>query len=68
LATAIGAFQFKNVEGVRLINEQVVNAVLVLVVVTSILGPILTEYSGDQRLAEQDAAARNQASLRETAK
>jgi Kef-type K+ transport system membrane component KefB len=57
LATAIVAFQCKNAEGVRLIDQSVVNAVLVLVVVTSILGPILTEYFGRQRLAEEAAGA-----------
>jgi hypothetical protein len=40
-----------------LIDEPVINTVLVLVVVTSILGPMLTESFGRQRLAEQDAAA-----------
>jgi Kef-type K+ transport system membrane component KefB len=58
LATAIVAFQCKNAAGVRLIDPTAVNAVLVLVVVTSILGPMLTEYFGHQRLAEKDAPAR----------
>ena len=58
LATAIVAFQCKNSAGDRLIDQSVVNAVLVLVVVTSILGPMLTEHFGRQRLAEQEAAAR----------
>jgi Kef-type K+ transport system membrane component KefB len=61
LATAIVAFQAKNEAGVPLIDESMVNAVLVLVVVTSILGPILTEYFGRQRLAEQDAAGNDAA-------
>jgi Kef-type K+ transport system membrane component KefB len=56
LATAIVAFQAKNAAGVRLIDEPMVNAVLVLVVVTSILGPILTEFFGRQRLAELGTA------------
>jgi Kef-type K+ transport system membrane component KefB len=67
LATAIVAFQSKNAAGVRLIDESVVNAVLVLVVVTSILGPVLTEYFGRQRLAEQDAEAKDAAVLPEAA-
>jgi Kef-type K+ transport system membrane component KefB len=67
LATAIVAFQTKNAAGVRLIDEPVINAVLVLVVVTSILGPTLTEYFGRQRLAEQDAAAKESACLPKTA-
>jgi Kef-type K+ transport system membrane component KefB len=58
LAAAIVAFQAKNAAGVRLIDESVINTVLVLVVVTSILGPMLTEYFGRQRLAEQDAVAK----------
>jgi Kef-type K+ transport system membrane component KefB len=58
LAAAIVAFETRNAAGVRLIDESVINTVLVLVVVTSILGPMLTEYFGRQRLAEQDAAAR----------
>jgi Kef-type K+ transport system membrane component KefB len=58
LAGAIVAFQTKNAAGVRLIDEPVINTVLVLVVVTSILGPILTESFGRQRLVEQDAAAK----------
>jgi hypothetical protein len=51
------AFQAKNAAGVGLIDESAINTVLVLVVVTSILGPILTEYYGRQRLAEQNAGA-----------
>jgi Kef-type K+ transport system membrane component KefB len=53
LAAAIVAFQTRNADGVRLIDEPVINTVLVLVVVTSILGPILTEYFGRQCLAEK---------------
>jgi Kef-type K+ transport system membrane component KefB len=56
LATAIVAYQAKNMEGVRLIDEPMINTVLVQVVVTSILGPTLTEYFGRQCLAERDAA------------
>jgi hypothetical protein len=33
------------------------HTVLVLVVVTSLLGPVLTEFAARQRLAEQGAAA-----------
>jgi Kef-type K+ transport system membrane component KefB len=58
LAAAIVAFQTRNAAGVPLIDEPVINTVLVLVVVTSILGPMLTEHFGRQRLAEQDAAAK----------
>jgi Kef-type K+ transport system membrane component KefB len=58
LAAAIAAFETKNAEGVRLIDESAINTVLVLVVVTSILGPILTEHFGRQRLAEQEATTK----------
>jgi Kef-type K+ transport system membrane component KefB len=58
LAAAIVAFQAKNAAGVRLIDESVIYTVLVLVVVTSILGPVLTEHFGRQLLAEQDAVAK----------
>jgi len=57
LAAALVAFQTKNSAGVRLIDEPVLNTVLVMVVVTSILGPILTEYFGRQRLAQQAGTA-----------
>jgi Kef-type K+ transport system membrane component KefB len=67
LATAIVAFQTRNAAGVRLIDEPVINTVLVLVVVTSILGPVLTEHFGRQCLAEQAAAARSAAILPQTA-
>jgi Kef-type K+ transport system membrane component KefB len=56
LAPAIVAYETKDAAGVRLIDEPVLNTILVLVVVTSVLGPTLTEYFGRQRLAEQDAA------------
>jgi Kef-type K+ transport system membrane component KefB len=67
LAAAIVAFQTKNGAGVPLIDEPVINTVLVLVVVTSILGPMLTEYFGRKRLAEQEAAAKEAAILPTTA-
>jgi Kef-type K+ transport system membrane component KefB len=58
LAATLVAYESRNTDGDRLIDEPVLSTVLVLVVITSILGPILTEYFGRQRLAEQDAAAR----------
>jgi Kef-type K+ transport system membrane component KefB len=67
LAAAIVAFQAKNAAGDRLIDESVINTVLVLVVVTSILGPTLTEYFGRRRLAQQAAAARAAVILPQTA-
>jgi Na+:H+ antiporter len=51
LAAALVAFETRNAEGVRLIDEPVINTVIVLMVVTSLLGPVLTERFG-QRLAK----------------
>ena len=59
LAAALVAFQAKNAAGARLIDEPVINTVLVMVIVTSILGPILTQHFGRillDPLARQDAA------------
>jgi len=56
LATALVAFDTKNAAGVRLIDEPVIHAAIILLVVTSILGPLLTERFGRQRLAELEAA------------
>jgi Kef-type K+ transport system membrane component KefB len=58
LASAIVAFQARNAAGDRLIDEAAVNTVLVLVVVTSILGPLLTEHFGRKRVEEQAAATK----------
>lgn len=43
LASAIVGYQTVNAAGVRLLDERMLNAVLVLVVVTSVVGPVLTE-------------------------
>jgi Kef-type K+ transport system membrane component KefB len=51
LASAIVAFETKNAGGARLLDEPMINTVLVMVVVTSTLGPILTERFGRQLLA-----------------
>ena len=67
LAPAIVAFETKNAEGVRLIDEAVLNTILVLVVVTSMLGPMLTEYFGRQRLTEQGPPAKAAVILPQTA-
>ncbi|ACB54052.1 Na+/H+ antiporter [Crocosphaera subtropica ATCC 51142] len=42
LAAALAAYQIQNVAGERLINEAVFNSVIVLMLITSILGPVLT--------------------------
>jgi hypothetical protein len=43
LAAALVAYETMNAAGERLIGEPVLNSVIVLLVVTSVLGPILTE-------------------------
>lgn len=51
LAAALVAYEAINSSGERLIDEPVLNSVIVMMVVTSILGPILTEVYG-KRLPE----------------
>jgi Kef-type K+ transport system membrane component KefB len=55
LAAAVVAYQAKNPAGVRLIDEPVINTVVVLMVATSILGPMLTERFG-RKLAHRSQA------------
>lgn len=43
LAAALVGYDAVNAAGVRLLDQQMLNVVLVLVVVTSVLGPVLTE-------------------------
>lgn len=51
LAAALVAFQTTNSAGVRLIDDPVINTVIVLMVVTAVLGPILTERFGERLVA-----------------
>jgi Kef-type K+ transport system membrane component KefB len=44
LAAALVAFQSKNSNGERLINETVFDSILILMAITTILGPLLTEF------------------------
>lgn len=46
LAAALAAYEAKNAAGEGLINEAVFNSVIVLMLVTSILGPVLTAQFG----------------------
>lgn len=46
LAAALVAYNSINSAGERLIDEPVLNSVLIIVITTSVLGPILTEYFG----------------------
>ena len=55
LAAAMAAYETVNQYGDRLITESVLNAVIVLMVLTSILGPILSERFGlRMRIPESD--------------
>jgi Kef-type K+ transport system membrane component KefB len=56
LAAAIVAYETTNAAGERLIDEAMINTVLVMVVVTSILGPVLTEVFGRQRVNELESS------------
>lgn len=51
LAAAMVAYEAKNWAGEGLIDEPILNSVIVMMIVTSILGPILTEHFG-KRLPE----------------
>lgn len=54
LAAAIAAYEALDVNGDRLISESVLNSVIVLMVLTSILGPILTEVFGKQLQKQEE--------------
>jgi Kef-type K+ transport system membrane component KefB len=57
LAVALTAYGAVNKAGDGLIDEPVLNSVLVLVVVTSVLGPVLTERFGKRMVAAAERAA-----------
>lgn len=59
LAAAMAAFEAVNDLGDRLITESVLNGVIVLMVVTSVLGPVLTELFGKQLLVKEVEDAAN---------
>ena len=54
LAAALVAYNAQDAAGKRLIDEPVLNSVIVLMVVTSLLGPILTEVFGKRLAGESD--------------
>ena len=58
LAAALVAYQAKNAAGVRLIDEPVINTVVVLLVATSILGPMLTERFGRELAGRSPATGK----------
>jgi Kef-type K+ transport system membrane component KefB len=57
LAATLVGYNTLNEAGVRLLDEKMLNAVLVLLVVTSILGPIMTELF-TPRMIKQEARAK----------
>jgi Kef-type K+ transport system membrane component KefB len=57
LAAALVAYDTVNASGQRLIDGRMLNVVLVLLLVTSILGPILTERSTPRMLEDEVPAA-----------
>jgi Kef-type K+ transport system membrane component KefB len=58
LAATLVAFDTKNPAGQRLLDSRLLNVVLVLMLTTSILGPVLTEYFAPRLLKD---ATRNKA-------
>jgi Kef-type K+ transport system membrane component KefB len=57
LAAALVAFHVVDPAGQRLLDTRILNAVLVLVLTTSILGPLLTQRFATRMRAEASAAA-----------
>jgi Kef-type K+ transport system membrane component KefB len=58
LAAALTAYEAKAADGIRLIDEPVLNSVIVLMVVTSLLGPILTEVFGKRLINASEVQVR----------
>jgi Kef-type K+ transport system membrane component KefB len=58
LAATLVAYQTRDADGQRLLDNQMLNTVLVLMVTTSILGPILTERFGSRMSATHQSAQR----------
>jgi Kef-type K+ transport system membrane component KefB len=54
LAAAVAAYSAVDALGERLITESVLNAVIVLMVVTSVLGPVLTDHFGKRLAAREE--------------
>ena len=53
LAATLAAFNTYNPAGQRLLDDQLLNVVLVLMLTTSILGPVLTERFAPRLLEEE---------------
>lgn len=58
LAAALVAYDTINPSGQRLLNERMLNAVLVLMLTTAILGPVLTQFFAPRMIAK-DITLRN---------
>ncbi|WP_158805760.1 cation:proton antiporter [Acidisoma sp. L85] len=58
LAAALVAYDAINPSGQRLLNERMLNAVLVLMLTTAILGPVLTQFFAPRMIAK-DITLRN---------
>jgi Kef-type K+ transport system membrane component KefB len=56
LAAATVAYGTRDIAGQRLLDATMLNAVLILMVATSILGPVLTEYFAPRMRADASAA------------
>jgi hypothetical protein len=56
LAAAVVAFDTRNAAGQRMLDGTMLNAVLVLMLATSILGPILTERFAPRMIEEGESA------------
>jgi Kef-type K+ transport system membrane component KefB len=56
LAAALAAYDAVNGQDVRLITESVLNGVIVLMVVTAVLGPVLTEIFGRRLIPQEEQA------------
>jgi len=55
LAATLAAFNTHNPTGQRLLDQQLLNVVLVLMLTTSILGPVMTERFAPRLLKEEDS-------------
>jgi hypothetical protein len=62
LAATLVAFDTRNPAGQRLIDGRLLNVVLVLLLTTSILGPVLTEHFAPRLLKDTMPPDRNKAS------
>jgi len=54
VAATLVAYDTRNAAGERLLDDNMLNAVLVLLLATSILGPILTERFAPSMLVEKE--------------